>query len=40
MSSCPHLNVFMGGVKVPCLADTGLIVSTMTETFVSKNFKP
>lgn len=29
--SCPKLEVDMGGVKVPCLVDTGSMVSTVTE---------
>lgn len=33
MSSCPHLGVSMGGVSVPCLVDTGSMVSTVTESF-------
>ena len=40
MSSCPHLDVCMGGVLVPCLIDTGSMVSTMTESFFLQNFKP
>lgn len=35
ISSCPHLDVDMGGVKVPCLVDTGSMVSTITESFLS-----
>lgn len=31
MSSFPHLDVSMGGVSVPCLVDTGSMVSTVTE---------
>ena len=40
MSACPNLPVRMGGILVPCLVDTGSMVSTMTESFFSKNFKP
>lgn len=40
ISSCPHLNVQMGGVKVPCLVDTGSMVSTISETFFRKHFEP
>lgn len=40
MSTCPHLLVAMGGIKVPCLVDTGSMVSTITESFFSKSFEP
>lgn len=40
MSSCPHLNVSLGGVQVPCLIDTGSMVSTVTETFFRKHLAP
>ncbi|KAK0148586.1 hypothetical protein N1851_011071 [Merluccius polli] len=40
MSSCPHLDVCIGGVHVPCLIDTGSMVSTITETFFQKHFEP
>ena len=30
----------MGGVEVPCLLDTGSMVSTITETFFKSNFEP
>lgn len=39
MSSCPHVDVFMGGIKVPCLLDTGSMVSTITESFFMQHFK-
>ena len=38
VSSCPHLEVIMGGVKVPCLVDTGSMVSTVTESFFQEHF--
>ncbi|KAL0153780.1 hypothetical protein M9458_050896, partial [Cirrhinus mrigala] len=38
MSSCPQLVVSMGGVQVPCLVDTGSMVSTMTESCFMTNF--
>ena len=38
MSSCPHLDLLMGGVTVPCLVDTGSMVSTMTESFFLEHF--
>lgn len=40
MSSCPQLEVKMGGVLVPCLLDTGSMVSTITESFFHKHFEP
>lgn len=30
---CPVLSVVMGGVAVPCLIDTGSMVTTVTESF-------
>lgn len=39
MSSCPHMAVSMGGVKVPCLVDTGSMVSTVTESFFTQYFE-
>ncbi|XP_063059157.1 retrovirus-related Pol polyprotein from transposon 412 [Engraulis encrasicolus] len=38
MSSCPHLDVLVGGVKVPCLVDTGSMVSTLRESFFLQHF--
>lgn len=40
MSSCPHLDVVIGGVSVPCLIDTGSMVSTITESCFAKHFEP
>lgn len=40
MSSCPHLVVCIGGVQVPCLIDTGSMVSTITESCFLQNFEP
>lgn len=40
VSSCPHLDLSMGGVTVPCLVDTGSMVSTITESFFSEHFAP
>jgi len=37
---CPHLEVVMEGVKVPCLIDTGSMVSTITESFFQKHLEP
>ncbi|KAG5286801.1 hypothetical protein AALO_G00018940 [Alosa alosa] len=40
MSSCPHLDVTLGGVTVSCLIDTGSMVSTVTESFFLQHFEP
>lgn len=40
MSSCPNIQVNMGGVDVLCLLDTGSMVSTITETFFRLHFEP
>lgn len=40
ISLCPHIDVGMGGATVPCLVDTGSMVSTITESFFQKNFEP
>ncbi len=40
MSSFPHLMVAMGGVLVPCLVDTGSMVSTITESCFREHFEP
>ena len=40
ISSCPHLDVEMGGVKVPCLVDTGSMVSTISESFFRQHLEP
>lgn len=40
MSSCPHLVICIGGVQVPCLIDTGSMVSTITESCFLQNFEP
>ncbi|XP_060719718.1 retrovirus-related Pol polyprotein from transposon 412 [Tachysurus vachellii] len=39
VSACPHLNVLIGGVKVPCLIDTGSMVSTITESWFLEHFE-
>lgn len=38
MSTCPQLVVRMGEVQIPCLVDTGSMVSTITESCFSTNF--
>lgn len=40
ISSRPYLNVLIGGVSVPCLIDTGSMVSTITEAFFAHHFEP
>ncbi|KAL0148953.1 hypothetical protein M9458_055757 [Cirrhinus mrigala] len=40
LSPCPHVTVSVGGVLVPCLLDTGSVVSTVTESFFLQNFEP
>lgn len=41
ISSCPHLDVDMGGVKVPCLVDTLCsVVSTISESFFHQHLEP
>ncbi|KAK0134650.1 hypothetical protein N1851_029717 [Merluccius polli] len=34
------MDVSMGGVRVPCLVDTGSMVSTFTESFFLQHFEP
>lgn len=38
MAPCPHIDVLMGGVTVPCLLDSGSMVSTITESFFTEHF--
>lgn len=40
MSSCPHIDLAVGGVTVSCLVDTGSMVSIVTESFFSEHFAP
>lgn len=40
MSSCPKIDVSIGGVNVSCLLDTGSMVSTVTESFFLQQFEP
>lgn len=40
ISSCPHLDIDFGGVQIPCLIDTGSMVSTITESFFRRHFEP
>lgn len=40
VAPCPHLKVVMGGIEVPCLLDTGSMVSTITEGFFRQHFEP
>ena len=39
ISSCPHVDVSMGGVMVPCLVDTGSMVSCVSESFFHQYFE-
>uniref|UniRef100_A0A671VB87 Gypsy retrotransposon integrase-like protein 1 n=1 Tax=Sparus aurata TaxID=8175 RepID=A0A671VB87_SPAAU len=39
ISTCPHMDVVMGGVTVPCLVDTGSMVSTVRESFFRQHFE-
>ena len=38
-STCPHTDVVMGGVTVPCLVNTGSMVSTVREGFFRQHFE-
>lgn len=38
VGTCPHTDVVMSGVKVPCLVDTGSMVSTVRESFFRQHF--
>lgn len=38
VGKCPVLSVVMGGVVVPCLIDTGSMVTTVTESFFTEHF--
>uniref|UniRef100_A0A3B3H9D6 Gypsy retrotransposon integrase-like protein 1 n=1 Tax=Oryzias latipes TaxID=8090 RepID=A0A3B3H9D6_ORYLA len=37
---CPTVDVFIGDIQVKCLLDTGSNVSTVTESFFNKHFRP
>ena len=39
IGQCPVVHISMGGEVVPCLLDTGSMVSTITETFFLENFQ-
>lgn len=39
IGDCPVVEVNMGGVMVPCLLDTGSMVTTIRESFFEKHFK-
>ena len=39
ISSCPHVDVSMGGVMVPSLVDTGSMVSCVSESFFHQYFE-
>ena len=40
IGDCPTVEISMGGVMVPCLLDTGSMVTTIRESFFDKHFKP
>lgn len=40
MSACPHITALIGGIPVPCLVDTGSMVSTITESSFVQHFAP
>lgn len=40
ISTCPHLDVDMGGAMVPCLVDTGSMVTTLSESFFHQHLEP
>lgn len=39
VDQCPRVTVQMGRVTVPCLLDTGSMVTTITESFFLSHFK-
>uniref|UniRef100_A0A8C6TVK3 ribonuclease H n=1 Tax=Neogobius melanostomus TaxID=47308 RepID=A0A8C6TVK3_9GOBI len=39
MSECPVVEVNIGGINIPCLLDTGSMVSTITEEFFIEHFQ-
>ncbi|XP_061584211.1 uncharacterized protein LOC133449095 [Cololabis saira] len=39
IGDCPVVEINMGGVMVPCLLDTGSMVTTIRESFFEKHFK-
>ncbi|KAK0155373.1 hypothetical protein N1851_002277 [Merluccius polli] len=39
IATCPHLDIIIGEVVVPCLVDTGSMVSTVTESFFRQHFE-
>lgn len=39
VGKCPVIQVTMGGVPVPCLVDTGSMVTTITVSFFDQHFK-
>ncbi len=38
VGKCPEVDIYIGGVPVRCLLDTGNNVSTLTQSFLKKNF--
>lgn len=40
VGNCPSVTITMGGVEVPCLLDTGSMVTTISEGFFFQHFEP
>lgn len=40
LGNCPSVTITMGGVEVPCLLDTGSMVTTISERFFFQHFEP
>mgnify|MGYP005948850939 CR=1 FL=1 len=40
IGKCPVINISVSGINLPCLVDTGSMVSTVTESFYRKFIEP
>lgn len=40
IGKCPVINISVSGINLPCLVDTGFMVSTVTESFYRKFIEP
>lgn len=40
LGNCPSVSIIMGGVEVPCLLDSGSMVTTLSEGFFMQHFEP
>jgi hypothetical protein len=40
LGSCPSVTITLGGVEVPCLLDTGSMVTTISERFFLQHYEP